>query len=109
MKSSLGRPSPIPYVVEDDLVDLAGDLGPGIFPSSEVYDWHVSMLKDVGREPVSKKKFGTALKEAGWVGSSRYLGGKVVRCWMITKPWARRGAEKLKTAGTDPAGEKGQP
>jgi phage/plasmid-associated DNA primase len=99
MTRSLGKPEPLPYVDEDDLLDLAGDLGAGIFPGAEIYNWYLAFMEQAGRKPVSKTRFGLALKEAGWKPSTKYLDGRMVRCWMINKPWARRGQEKLTSEG----------
>jgi hypothetical protein len=99
MTRALGRPAPLPYVDEADLLLLAGDLGAGIFSAGELYEWHALAVRQAGREPVSKKKFGLALKEAGWLDSVRYRDGKMTRCWMITKPWARRGTEYVQSLG----------
>jgi hypothetical protein len=93
MTRSLGKPAPLPYVDEPDLLLLAADLGHGVFPAGDLYDWHVSAVRQAGREPVTKKRFGMALKEAGWYSSTRYQEGRMTRCWMINKPWARRGQE----------------
>jgi hypothetical protein len=98
MTSAVDKPSSIPYVDENDLLSLAADLGHGVFPSADLYNWYARTVTDEGgREPVGKRKFGVALKEAGWSRSSRYLDGRMVRCWTITKPWARRGQEWLKS------------
>lgn len=96
MTSVLGKPAPLPYVDEEDLLSLAVDLGHGIFPSADIYNWYVQGVTHDGREPVSKKKFGLALKEAGWHNSAEYRDGRVVRCWLINKPWERRGQAWLK-------------
>lgn len=98
MTQALGRPAPLPYVDEGDILLLAGDLGAGVFPAADLYGWYAQAARQDGREPVGKKKFGLALKEAGWLGSIRYRGGTMVRCWMITKPWARRGAEHIRAS-----------
>ena len=74
---------------------MAADLGAGTFTAADLYGWYVSLLKQEGREPVTKQKFGTALKEAGWHSSTEYLNDRMTRCWMVTKPWARRGLEYL--------------
>lgn len=95
MTRAIGRPALPPYVEEADLLLLAGDLGPGVFPAGHLYDWHAQAVRQVGRQPVTKKKFGSALKEAGWASSTRYLEGRMTRCWMITNPWARRGQEHI--------------
>lgn len=97
MNSALGKPAPLPYVDEDDLLLLAGDLGAGVFPAADIYDWHVQAVTQAGRQAVSKKRFGTALGEAGWTAMVRKLDGRMTRCWLITNPWARRGAEFVKT------------
>lgn len=81
----------MPYIDENDLLLVAGDLGAGIFPASELYDWHVMAIKNAGRDPVSKVRFGLALKEAGWKSYTKYREGRMARCWMINKPWAARG------------------
>jgi len=93
MKRSLGKPDPIPYVDEDDLLLIAGDLGAGVFPAADVYNWYVSAAKQEGRKPVTKVRFGLALKEARWQSSVQYQEGRATRCWLINKPWARRGHE----------------
>jgi hypothetical protein len=87
----------MPYVEERDIVLLAADLGAGYFTASELYAWHSEMIKVEGREPVSKKAFGMALKEAGLKAVIRRTGeeGKPARCWLITRPWQRRGDELL--------------
>ena len=89
------KPVALPRVDEDDLVELAADLGAGIFPAADIYNWYVSIAEDSGRRPVGKKAFGVFLKESGWQPSINYLNGKMTRCWMINKPWARRGAQML--------------
>lgn len=88
----------MPYIDEDDLLLLAGDLGAGVFPAADLYDWHALAVRQGGREPVGKTKFGKALKAAGWRGMVEYRGGVMARCWLITKPWARRGAAYVQTA-----------
>jgi len=85
------KPRPLPEVEERDLLTLAVDLGDGYFPSSDLYAWYVALVGQTGRNPVSKKAFGTALRAAGWASSVRYIGGKNARCWLITKSWVRRG------------------
>jgi hypothetical protein len=95
MTRALGRPDPLPYVDEDDLVEIAGDLQWGVFTAATIYNWYLSMMEHQGRKPVTKTRFGLALREAGWTDSTRYQDGRMVRCWMITKPWHRRGAERL--------------
>lgn len=96
MTRVLGRPDPLPYIDENDLLDLAADLGVGWFPASRLYDWHRMIVVDEYRRPVvGKSKFGRALREAGWQSQPRYLDGRMVRCWFINKPWNRRGLEKL--------------
>jgi hypothetical protein len=91
MTGALGKPEPLPYVDENDLLELAADLGPGVFIGADVYNWYVSLAEQSGRAPVSKKKFGMALGEAGWTSSLEYRGGRMARCWVINKPWYRRG------------------
>lgn len=93
MTQNLGRPRPLPYVDEEDLLEIAGEMEFGVFASAELYRWHCSLVEDAGREPVGRTKFGRALTEAGWKSSLDYRDGRMVRCWMIPKPWARRGAE----------------
>lgn len=96
MTRFLGKPDPIPYVDEDDLLLIAGDMGAGTFTAAELYDWYVSALRQAGREPVSKKWFGSALTEAGWRQRTLSRDRRMTRCWLITNPWARRGAEFVK-------------
>lgn len=100
MTRALGKPAPLPYIDEQDLIELAADLGSGVFPSATLYDWYCVMMRQASREPVSKVKFGLALKEAGWLSGTDRIDGVMVRTWMINKPWARRGeawlAEELR-------------
>lgn len=95
MSRYLGKPVLPPYVVEADLLTIAADRGAGAFPTGDLYDWYVMIVRAEDREPVTKKWFGCALKEAGWANSTRYLGGVMVRCWTITLPWVRRGMEHV--------------
>lgn len=90
------KPNAAPYIETDDLLYLAADLGPGYFSAGQLYEWHVSQLSEVDRLPVSKKRFGMTLKEHGWQNSVRQVEGRQVRCWLINKPWARRGDQYLK-------------
>lgn len=90
------KPVAAPYIDESDLLDLAADLGAGYFPAAYLYDWYVSTIADKGRRPVSKKSFGMQLRASGWQSSLRTVEiGVQARCWLITKPWARRGQEML--------------
>lgn len=93
MTHYLGKPDPVPYVDEDDLLLVAGDKGAGVFTAAELYEWYAMALEQVGREPVSRRWFGSALKEAGWANLSRKVDQRMTRCWRITNPWARRGEE----------------
>lgn len=90
MKSA-DKPEPLPFVEEDDLLEVAADLGPGVFPSADIYAWHARAIAQAGRKPVSPRAFGLFLRVAGWQSSINYIGGRTTRCWMINKPWARRG------------------
>jgi hypothetical protein len=92
MTSDDGKPRPAPYVDEDDLLSLAADMGAGYFSAGHLYEWYTSTIKNDGRLPVSKKAFGVALRTAGWLSSLRTVEpGRQARCWLINKPWARRG------------------
>lgn len=105
MTRALGRPEPLPYIEEDDLLDLAADLGAGYFSSLELYEWHSRILdQESHRKPVSRTRFGLALKEAGWSSSVRYMDRRMIRCWLINKSWARRGQEKLAREKDETAG-----
>lgn len=97
MSQYLFKPEPVPYVCEDDLLAIAGDKGAGVFSAADLYDWYVSIARETGREPVGKRWFGLALKEAGWASSTRKIHGAATRCWLITLPWARRGAEHVQS------------
>lgn len=87
----------MPYVEERDILMLAADLGAGHFTANQLYDWYADTIKEDDREPVSKKAFGLALKEAGLKATTRRVGeeGKPARCWLIPLPWKRRGDEML--------------
>jgi hypothetical protein len=108
MMRAFGKPAPLPYVDEDDLLDLAADLGAGTFPAADIYGWHKSLVEGFGREPVTKRRFGAALREAGWNDSSEYRGGRMVRCWLITRSWNRRGLERLAKLKADSEASTGQ-
>jgi hypothetical protein len=95
-----GKPEPMPYVDEDDLLQVAGELGHGVFTAASLYDWYAGCVKSEGRKPVTKVRFGLALKEAGWTPSVEYRDQVMVRCWLITKPWARRGHAVVNLPGT---------
>jgi hypothetical protein len=87
---------PPPYVSERDLLRLASELGAGYFTAARLYDWYAETVKAEGREPVTKKWFGLALAEAGWQDSTQRLTDErtAARCWLITRPWQRRGDEQ---------------
>jgi hypothetical protein len=93
----LGDPVLPPYVNEQDLMLLAADVGAGWKSASDLYDWYAATVRPEGREPVTKKWFGLALAEAGLTSSTRRLNDDrdTVRCWLITRPWVRRGEELL--------------
>lgn len=97
MRSHLGKPVAMPYIEERDILMLAADLGAGYFTATDLHAWYASTIKEDGREPVTKKAFGLALKEAGLTPTTRRLGdeGKPARCWLITLPWYRRGLDML--------------
>jgi hypothetical protein len=97
MGTHLGKPVAMPYVEERDILLLAADLGAGHFTADQLHSWYGQMIAEDGREPVSKKAFGLALKEAGLKSAVRRVGdeGKPARCWLITLPWQRRGEELL--------------
>lgn len=82
-----GKPEPLPYVDLDDLVLMARELGAGTFSAGQLHGWYASNVEKVGRKPVTKVRFGLALKEAGWSSSTKYLDGTMVRCWTVDKGW----------------------
>lgn len=96
----LGKPEIPPYVDENDLIDLAYDLGPGWIATADLYLAYTEMIYlHEKRPPVPKRAFGNALNQAGWRASSRYLNGSTTRCRLITNQWVRRGQNKH---GVDP-------
>jgi len=92
---ALGKPEPLPYVDEDDLADLAVDMGAGWHTADDLYRWYTGLLTEFGRAPVTKTTFGLALKEARLTPSMRRVHGKMCRGWLLTKPWERRGQARL--------------
>lgn len=105
MHSNRIKPVPLPYIEERDIATLAFDLGVGYFTASDLYSWYANSVRYDGREPVTKKAFGTALRNAGLQSSIRPLGdeGKPARCWLITRPWYKRGKALEDDELTDPA------
>ena len=90
------KPAALPYVGDDDLALLAVDLGSGYFPAGDLYDWYTRAIAEEGRQPVSKKRFGMAMAAARWHPEIRTVEpGKQARCWLITRPWVRRGEALL--------------
>jgi hypothetical protein len=102
MQKEASRPTRLAYVTEDDIALLAADLGAGYFTASQLYDWHVITARQEGRPEPSKKALGMALKEAGLKCSVRRVEGRPARCWLLTRPWERRGKAILEAekAGT---------
>lgn len=98
MAQHLGKPVALPYVDVDDLLELAVELGAGYFPAADLYTWHCSQVGEKGRKPVSKKAFGSALREAKWQSSVRRIDNVNTRCWLITRGWERRAKEAEKVA-----------
>lgn len=90
-----GMPDPVPYILETDLLDVAADLGAGVHTAADVYRMHETILAQAKRLPISKRSFGLALAEAGWVSSTKVIDDVRTRCWMITKPWERRGLKHV--------------
>lgn len=106
MVNFLGKPKPMPYVDENDLLLLAADIGPGVFRADELHTAYSASVRDEGREPVTKRAFGSALKQAGWTPIAKYKDGQQRRCWVVSKPWVRRGNEML---AAEMAAAKAQP
>jgi hypothetical protein len=90
------KPVALPYVDDDDLAELAVDMGAGWFTAASLYDWYVLMIEPAGRQPVSKKRFGMELAARNWHSSLRTVDArKQARCWLVNKPWVRRGEALL--------------
>lgn len=90
MRPSLGKPELPPYVEENDLLDLAAEFGAGYHPSATIYGVHAELLAAVDRLPMSRRSFGLALREAGWMPVVKRKDRRMTRCWRITNPWVRR-------------------
>jgi hypothetical protein len=78
-------------LTEANLKSLVQDMltDPGYIPAGQLHDWYAGMCREVNATPISKKAFGTALKDHGLVSYTRRIGGNNVRCWLITRKWLR--------------------
>jgi hypothetical protein len=73
----------VPEITRGDVRQLVRDVGDGTFPSRDLYARYERTMVDQGRTPVSRTALGIAIGRGGQRPVTKYIGRKVVRCWVI--------------------------
>lgn len=86
---------PVADLTPENLAKLIKDMGaePGWYASSHLYTWYAGMAEEAGLTPVSKKMFGTVLKQLKFRSSVRRVDSKNTRCWFLPQHQIRAAQE----------------